>query len=160
MNKILIGRIVSTHGIKGELRILSDFPFKSKVFIVGNKLIVDDKEYVIKSYRVHKGYDMVTLDDYQDINDVLFLLKKQVYFNKEDLVLNDLEVLDEELLTYKVKTTDNKEGTIKEIFKASETNKVLRIDIGRVVLIPYNSPMIKNIDKKNKEIIIELIEGI
>lgn len=160
MNKILIGRIVSTHGIKGELRILSDFPFKSKVFIVGNKLIVDDKEYVIKSYRVHKGYDMVTLDDYQDINDVLFLLKKQVYFNKEDLVLNDLEVLDEELLTYKVKTTDNKEGTIKEIFKASETNKVLRIDIGRVLLIPYNSPMIKNIDKKNKEIIIELIEGI
>ena len=160
MNKILIGRIVSTHGIKGELRILSDFPYKSKVFMVGNKLIIDDKEYVIKSYRVHKDYDMVTLDDYQDINEVLFLLKKQVYFKKEDLILNDTEVLDEELLTYKVKTTDHKEGTIKEIFKASETNKILRIDIGRVVLIPYNSPMIKSIDKKNKEIIIELIEGI
>ena len=160
MNKILIGRIVSTHGIKGELRILSDFPYKDKVFIINNKLIIDDKEYIIKSYRVHKGYDMVTLNDYKDINEVLFLLKKQVYFNKEDLILEDDEVLDEELLTYKVKTTNNLEGTIKEIFMASETNKVLRIELNKEVLIPYNSPMIKKIDKKNKEIIIELIEGL
>ena len=42
---ILIGKVVSTHGIKGELKILSDFPYKDKVFIVGNKLIIDDKEY-------------------------------------------------------------------------------------------------------------------
>ena len=45
MNKIYIGKIVSTHGIKGELRILSDFQFKDKVFKVDNKLIIDDKEY-------------------------------------------------------------------------------------------------------------------
>ena len=62
MNKIFIGKVVSTHGIKGEIRILSDFPYKDKVFIVNNKIIIDDKEYIIKSYRVHKGYDMVTLE--------------------------------------------------------------------------------------------------
>ena len=28
---ILIGKIVGTHGIKGELRILSDFKYKNKV---------------------------------------------------------------------------------------------------------------------------------
>ena len=33
MNKIKIGKIVSTHGIKGEVRILSDFPYKEKVFV-------------------------------------------------------------------------------------------------------------------------------
>ena len=34
MNKIFIGKVVSTHGIKGEIRILSDFPYKDKVFIL------------------------------------------------------------------------------------------------------------------------------
>ena len=104
MDKVYIGKIVSTHGIKGELKILSDFSFKDKVFVVGNKLIIDDKEYIIKSYRVHKNFDMVTLDNYHDINEVLFLMKKSVYFDKDSLNLSDSEVLDEELITYEVLT--------------------------------------------------------
>ena len=63
MEKVYVGKIVSTHGIKGEIRILNHFNFKDKVFKIGNKLIIDDKEYEIKSHRVHKGFDMVTLDD-------------------------------------------------------------------------------------------------
>lgn len=159
MNKIFIGKVVNTHGIKGEIRILSDFPFKEKVFVVDNKIIIDDKEYIIKSYRVHKGYDMITLDGFDNINDVLFLLKSNVYVLEDSLKLDDDEILDEELITYKVLTNDGKEGIIKEIFKASSTNKILRIMFDREVLIPINSPMVKKIDKKNKEVIIELIEG-
>ena len=159
MEKIYIGKIVNTHGIKGEIRILSDFEYKDKVFIVGNGIIIDNKEYIIKSYRVHKNYDMVTLDDYNNINDVLFLMKKDVYFDKDKLILDDNEILDEDLVNYKVKTIDNKEGTIKEIFMASETNKILRIMLDKEVLVPINSNMIKKIDKNNKEIIIELIDG-
>ena len=33
MELIKIGKIVNTHGIKGELRILSKFPYKEKIFI-------------------------------------------------------------------------------------------------------------------------------
>ncbi len=159
MNKVFIGKIVNTHGIKGEVRILSDFPYKDKVFVVGKSLIIDDVSYEIKSYRVHKGYDMVTFGEYTNINDVLFLLKKGVYFDYDELMLGEDEVLDEELIDYQVLTTTGEVGTIKEIFKASSDNKILRIDIGREVLVPYNSPMVKKIDKENKEIIIELIEG-
>ena len=32
---VCIGKIVNTHGIKGELRILSDFELKNKVFKKG-----------------------------------------------------------------------------------------------------------------------------
>ena len=159
MNKIFIGKVVSTHGIKGEIRILSDFPYKDKVFVINNKIIIDDKEYIIKSYRVHKGYDMVTLDGFNNINDVLFLLKSNVYISEELLNLDDDEILDDELITFKVLTKDGKEGIIKEIFKASSTNKILRVMFDREVLIPMNSPMIKKIDKGNKEVIVELIEG-
>ena len=159
MDKVYIGKIVSTHGIKGEIRILSDFPFKNKVFVVGNKLIIDDKEYEIKSYRVHKNFDMVTLDQYHDINEVLFLMKKNVYFDKSNLNLNDNEVLDEELITYEVLTNDGKKGIIKEIFMASETNKILRVLLDKEYLIPVNSPMLEKIDKKNKCIVVNIIEG-
>ncbi len=157
MDKVYIGKIVSTHGIKGELKILSDFDFKDKVFVVGKKIIVDDKEYTIKSYRVHKNFDMVTLDNYTDINEVLFLLKKDVYVSKDELSFNDGEILDSELMEYKVLTNTGKVGIIKEIFKASETNKIIRVLFDKEVLIPYS--FIKKIDKSNKEITVELIDG-
>ena len=100
---------------------------------------------------------MVTLDDYKDINEVLFLLKKDVYVSKDSLNLNNEEILDEDLITYKVLTNTGKVGIIKEIFKASETNKILRVLFDKEVLIPYS--FIKKIDKSNKEIIVELIDG-
>ena len=159
MKNIYIGKVVNTHGIKGEIRILSDFPYKDKVFIIDNKIIIGDNEYIIKSYRVHKGYDMVTLDGYNDINDVLFLLKKDVYVSKDSLNLSDDEILDEELMEYGVISEDGRKGTIKEIFKASSSNKIIRVMFDKEVLIPFNSPLIKKIDKKNKVIVVELIEG-
>ena len=143
MEKIYIGKIVSTHGIKGELKILSDFPYKDKVFVVGKKLIIDDLVFLIKSYRVHKKFDMVTLGNFQNINDVLFLLQKKVFVSRDDLMLDDNQVLDEELITYKVLTNNGKSGIIKEIFQASRTNKILRVLFDKEVLIPMNSPMIE-----------------
>lgn len=159
MSKIYIGKIVNTHGIKGEIRLLSDFPFKDKVFVVGNSILVDDIEYKINSYRRHKMFDMITLDGYNNINDVLFLMKKKVYFDKDKLVLSDDEILDEDLIKFKVIDEDRNIGKITEIFMASSTNKILRVEFSHEVLIPYNSPIIKSIDKEKKEIHVSLIGG-
>lgn len=159
MNKVYIGKIVNTHGIKGEIRLLSDFPFKDKVFVVGNSILIDDIEYKINSYRRHKMFDMITLEGYNNINDVLFLMKKKVYFDKDKLVLSDDEILDEDLIKFKVIDDDGNIGKITEIFMASSTNKILRVEFSHEVLIPYNSPIIKSIDKNKKEIHVSLIGG-
>lgn len=156
MGKIFLGKITSTHGIKGELKIKSTFAYKEKAFRIGNHLIIDNKQYEIKTYRVHKGLDMITLDNYRDINEVLFLLKKNVYISKEELNLAKEEVLDEDLLAYQVVTTSGKKGIIKEIFYASPTNKIIRAVIEKEILIPLASPLIK-IDVDKKEIIIDKI---
>ena len=158
MEKLFVGKVVTTHGIKGEIKILSSFQFKEKVFSVGNKLIIDNNEYEIKSYRVHKGFDMVTLNDYHDINEVLFLMKKEVYVDKDSLDFSDDEVLDEELMEFSVITTDGRGGKILEIFYASPTNKVMRIDIGFEYLVPFNSPFMKKLDKKEKTVLVEILE--
>lgn len=158
MKRIYIGKIVSTHGVKGELKIISNFQFKEKVFCVGKKIIIDDIEYKIMSYRKHKQYDMITLDNYRNINEVLFLLNKKVYMMEEEIAFGDL-VLDEELLDYSCLTVDGKCGIIKEIFYSAPNYKIMRVKFDREILIPFNSPMIKEISKKRKEVIVEIIEG-
>ena len=156
---IYIGKIVSTHGIKGELRIISHFEYKDKVFVVGNTLVINDTEYKIRSYRKHKNFDMVTLNDYKDINEVLFLLKNKVFFKEEDLKLDNDEILDSELITYNVEATNGSRGKVLEVFFASEDNKILRIFLDKEYLIPFNSPMLVKIDKNNKRVIVDIIEG-
>ena len=159
MEKVYIGKIVNTHGIKGELRILSDFEFKDKAFKVNTEIYIDNEKHIIKSYRRHKNYDMITIDNYNNINDVLYLLKKKVYKKKNELDLSDEEILDSDLLTYKVIDKNKNCGIIKEIFLASPTNKIIRVLFDKEVLIPINSPMIKKIDKKLKIVEVELIDG-
>ena len=157
MNDMInLGKIVDTHGIKGELRVISKFKYKEKAFKPGNTIIINNKEYTIKTYRVHKQYDMITLNDFNNINQVLFLLKNNVYIREKELNLNDSEVLDEELMTYKIYSLDNKSGIIKEIFDAGNGNKIIRVMFDKEYLIPYNDTFIKKIDKKNKEVLIDI----
>ena len=74
MKLIKIGKIVNTHGIKGELRLLSKFPYKDKVFIKNMPIYINKEEKeIINTYRKHKNFDMITLDGYTNINEVLKL---------------------------------------------------------------------------------------
>src|SRR5574344_1152481 len=101
MNKeILIGKIVDTHGIKGELRIRSDFELKDQVFKPGFIIYIGDNRIpeVIKSYRHHKEFDMVTLADYHNINEVLKYLKEMVYIKREDLLIKKDDYLLSDLI--------------------------------------------------------------
>ena len=69
MSLIKIGKIVNTHGIKGELRILSNFPYKDSVFQKGMIIYIDRKnKEIINSYRKHKKFDMITLEGLSLIN--------------------------------------------------------------------------------------------
>ena len=47
MRKVNVGKVVNTHGIKGEIRILSNFKYKSLVFQKGNHLYIDEDNYLI-----------------------------------------------------------------------------------------------------------------
>ena len=40
MKYINIGKLVNTHGIKGEVRIVSNFKYKDRVFIPGMKIYI------------------------------------------------------------------------------------------------------------------------
>ena len=160
MNRLYIGKIVNTHGIKGELRIKDNLTTKQRneIFKIGSNLIIEDKSYKITSYRVHKDYDMVTFEGFNNINEVLFLKGKKVYKSKDEINLNNEDVLDSELITYKVKTTDNIEGKILDIEETGNNYKILRLLINnKELLVPYHKDFVK-VDSNKKEVLVRLLE--
>lgn len=70
--KIVVGTIVNTHGLKGELRILSDTDFQSVRFAKGKTLYVAEGETLlalkVKTHRAHKGFDLLAFEGHEDIN--------------------------------------------------------------------------------------------
>lgn len=161
MELIRIGKIVNTHGIKGELRILSKFPYKDKVFVKNMKVYIDKNNVeVINTYRKHKNFDMVTFDGYNNINEVLKYKGKNVYINKEDIELKQNEYLDEQLVGLDVMYKNMLMGTIGDIERYDKISLIKINGKDRYYLIPYNFNLIDNIDIKNNKIYIKDIDGL
>lgn len=150
MRFIYIGKVTNTHALKGEIRILSNFEFKSKVFTKGFKLYVGHlkTEETIETYRRHKQYDMVKFVGIDSINDVIKYKGASVFINEEDLNLSDDEILTEELIGMKVYNDNSLVGNITE-YREDNGNKNIRVN---EKLIPFNKDFISKIDKQNKEI--------
>ena len=153
MNKVILGKYVNTHGLKGEIRIKSNFPYKSKVFKINNEIIINDVTYVIKSYRVHKGYDMVTLDGINDINMIPFPKNTNVYIDR-DKYLSKKEYLDSDLIGFIVYNSKI-ERKITGISYISNTKKLLETKEG---YIPFE--LVQNVDLDKKRIKIEEVDGL
>ena len=64
--KVEIGKIVNTHGIKGEIKVKSNSDFTETRFQPGELVIIERKnkeplEFTIASYRMHKGLHMLNI---------------------------------------------------------------------------------------------------
>jgi len=160
MEYIYIGKIVTTHGIKGELKILSNFEYKKEAFKIGNKLYLGNEkiEEEIKSYRVHKNYDMVTFKDYDNINKVLKYKNYKVYINKENLKIDGY--LDTDYIGLEVYMNDKMIGRIINVIKIPNNSLFEIEDSEKVFYIPNNKDLIEKVDMKNKKIFIKYIEGL
>ena len=162
MNYILIGKIVNTHGIKGELRIISDFPYKDRVFKNNFNIYIgkDKINEVINTYRHHKIFDMITLKNYNNINEVLKYKGSLVYINRLVLQLNDNDYFESVFLNFVIIMNTNIIGKLSS-FENHNKNKIIIVkNKEKEILLPYNSNLIENINLDKKEIIYKNIEGL
>ena len=157
MELIYIGKIVNTHGLKGEMRIISDFKYKDEVFKINNELYVKDNKYIINSYRKHKIFDMVTLSNINTIDDALELKGTNVYIKKENSTFSGY--LDEELIGLDVYDKDIYKGKITDIYKTS-TNDLFVIEGIKRHMVPNIDNFIDKVDLKNNKIYINYIKGL
>lgn len=149
---IRIGKYVNTHGIKGEIRILSDFSRKDLIFKKGFKIYIKDNEFVINSYRKHKDYDMVTLEGINNINDIIDLKGNHVYIKREDIN----SFIDEDLYEYNVVVKD-KEYKIINIIE-NKAHKILVLDNN--VMVPYVKEFIEKKDDIEKILYMKLPDNL
>lgn len=151
-----VGKIVNTHGIKGEVKVVPITDFPEERFKVGNKLTVEgatNVEVTITSVRVHKGLTMLTFEGYTDINQVL-------PFKGHDLSVADadLQELEEGEYYYKdligltvIDQDDQTLGTVSEILAPGANDVWVIPRPGKKdILLPFLKSVVLDIDLTNK----------
>ena len=162
-----VGKIVNTHALQGEVRVVSNSDFKEERFKVGSELFIDyNGDYIpvkVKTHRVNKSFDLLKFVDMYHINDV------EKYKGCEILVdASNLSELDEEefyfyeIIGCEVKTTDG--VTLGEIIDILQTGAndvwVIKRKGEKDILVPYIEDVVKAVDIENKTVTIELLEGL
>ena len=162
MKYVLIGKLVNTHGLKGEVRILSDFKYRDRVFIPGMKIYIGKNKVCeeINSYRHHKIFEMITIRGYDKIDDILKYKGDYVFVNKEDIKLSGNEYLDEDIIGLKVYVNDRCLGMVKKI-ENHNGNEILVVNSDKKnYLIPYNFDIILSIDLKKGQMLVKDMAGL
>ncbi|OCN05013.1 hypothetical protein A4S06_09595 [Erysipelotrichaceae bacterium MTC7] len=157
MEKIEIGQIVNTHGLRGELKIKLDTDFANERFKVGNKVFVGDIEMQVHSFRMNKGMALVAFKDLLDINLVEKYKGEKVYVNREDIQDDGQGYFFFDLVGCEVVDQDGQLiGKVEEMIDTA-ANPIMRID--QKILIPFVDAFVKSVDLDAKRIEIEVIEG-
>ena len=162
MEYVYIGKIVNTHGIKGEVRIRSDFKYKNRIFLKGQVIYIgnDKVREVICSYRVHKEFDMITMDGITNINDVLKYKGKNVYVLRDDLMLGNGEFLDSDLIGFRVMVNGEFVGVVKDYIKDNYQDRIVVNKEGKEYMLPFVYDIIEDIRLKEQYVVVKYIKGL
>lgn len=167
-NYYKVGKIVNTHGIRGEVRVISITDFTEERYQVGEKLFLfrDNQDVLpltIASYRRHKNFDLLSFEGYPNINDVeafrdgiLKISEKQMgeldeheYYYHEIIGLTVIDEADKEI------------GKITEILSPGANDVwVVKRKGKKDALIPYIESVVKDIDLTEGVVHVEIPEGL
>ena len=163
-----VGKIVNTHGIKGEIRVMSSTDFSNERFAKGSRLYIvkDQSEPVVvtvTSHRTHKNFDLLTLEGYQTIEAVSDFIGSVLKVNEEDR--DDLEedaFYYEEIIGLDVyNLEDEKIGKVKEILSTGANDVwVVQRHKKKDLLLPYIDEVIRAVDIEENKVTVYVMEGL
>ena len=154
------GRIVNTHGVRGEVRIevWLDSPAYLKTF---PRVFLDGEEKKILSAFIHKQFLVALLEGIPDVNAAMPLKGKTVMVAREDAGLPKGGYFLQDLIGAKVQAEDGESvGTLTEILEkpASEVYVVTDAE-GNEHLIPAVPAFILSADADAGLVTVRMIEG-
>ncbi|WP_215492979.1 ribosome maturation factor RimM [Fenollaria sporofastidiosus] len=161
MELIKIAKIVSAHGLNGEVKI---FPYTDDLskFKEYKKIYLDGEELEILSQKIASKFIVLKLKGFDYIDDVKRLIDKDVFIDKADMpLLDEGDYYIHDLMDMEVYSeADEFIGTVKDVMTTS-ANHVLVVDHdGKEALIPFVKAFIKEVDLIKRRIKVKLIEGI
>lgn len=166
MEYIEIGQIVNTNGLKGVVKVnpftddISKFEELKYVYIqLKNEL----KKVKIEQVRYNKNQVLLKLEGIDSIEEAEkyrnFYLKTEKE-SQEDLGEDTYYIVD--LIGLDVYTDKNEYlGKIEDVFPTGSNDVyVVKDNLGKQILIPAIADVVKEVDLKNKKMIINLIPGL
>lgn len=162
MKDIKIGKIVSTHALKGELKVISSFDEKEKAFAPGVKVYLSGSKQAFTSegHRPHQKYDLLKLKEINSIEDAIKLKGKDIFVKRDDLMLGSNDYLLHDLVNMTLSLSGEDKGVIKEIIEESKNILLLVEYNNKQFYYPYNKDLIKKVDIKTKKVEMIEIEGL
>ena len=165
MDGLLVGKIVNTFGIRGQLKVKVFTDFVEERFKADTKIYLgDDFKIVlnIEKSQMHKGMLLIKFKEYDNINDVIKYRDLNLYVDKAGVEELEDGFYFHELVDMQVYDTDN--ALIGNVLAVEETNahnnlRVMKKD-NTTCLIPYVDAFIMEVDQDNNKIIVKVIEGL
>lgn len=162
-----VGKIVNTHGIRGDVRVMPTTDFVAERFAKGQDLYLQQAgeplKLTVESARQHKGFILVKFVGYDNINDVQAFREHELMVSgKDQQPLEDGQYYYHQIIGLSVKTVDGEElGTIKEILSPGANDVwVVQRDGKKDLLLPVIDDVVKDVDLDAGEVTVELMEGL
>ncbi len=165
MKYLNVGKIVTTHGIKGEVKIkietddLSRFDKNNKLYLGKDEKNIQ-KEIIVNNARMQKDMILLSFNNITNINDVLEYVGLNLYVNIDE-VRKDDEIYYDDLIGCNAIVDNKVIGVVEDVMEVPQ-GEILRIKKinGKTALVPYVDEFIASVDINKKEIVINPIEGL
>lgn len=161
-NMLEIGKVVNTHGIRGELKIQPwcDDP---EIYDELEYIYIDGKKYNITRNRLHKNCEIVAVEGINNINEAELLKNKIVTVEREALPeLPEGTYYIADLLGLKVKTADGEVlGVIEEVISTG-SNDVYQVkrEGKKPLLLPVIDEVVNEVNLDGGFVIVTLMKGL
>lgn len=165
MDKVLIGKITSPVGLKGEVRVYN-YSDRTQVYEESEYLIIGDETRRLERMRPYRNMVVLKFQGIDSREEAEAVRNMEVFVDRDELPdLDEGEVYIRDLIGMDVAedTCDGERaiGSIIDVISnTSQDILKVRTSEGRDVMIPCVSPLIKEIDEEDKKIIVELPEGL
>ena len=164
--RVLIGKIQATQGIKGQLRVIpfagdaSSISELESVFVKSPTGVME--KFPVVSAKAHGKRVILTLKPFDNINQVLHLVGREIYADRGALPeLPSDEFYWSDLLGFQVETLDGEGlGELVDIIETGSNDVYVVKKDGREVLIPALEDVVLSVDLTAGRMMVALPEGL
>lgn len=167
----LVGKIVNTQALRGEVRVMATTDFPEERFKIGATLAIFNGNRLVEmvevdGHRLHKNFNLLHFKGKDNINDVEkfkgFDLKVAGTEREAD-ELDENEFYYDDIIGLEVYTTDEIYlGKVREItsLPSNDVWAIQRPNKGKDILIPYIEDIVLEIDLSANRVVIEPMDGL
>ncbi|MCI6735990.1 ribosome maturation factor RimM [Aerococcus viridans] len=167
----LVGKIVNTQALRGEVRVMATTDFPEERFKIGAILAIFNGNKLVETvevdgHRLHKNFNLLHFKGKDNINDVEkfkgFDLKVAGTEREAD-ELDENEFYYDDIIGLEVYTTDEIYlGKVREItsLPSNDVWAIQRPNKGKDILIPYIEDIVLEIDLDDNRVVIDSMDGL